>query len=269
MSFESDDDGKAVLINRNDGIAEIQLNQPKTRNALSSEIVLGLRDAIDTIEQKNAVRGLVLTGNGGVFSAGGDISAMGEDDESSPAESAEQISRSVIQLIRQLANCPLPTIAKIEGPAFGAGGAVAIACDVRVASDNAEIGFGFRQVGLTIDSGISYFLPRIVGLGTAKTLVFTGDLIDAERAYEIGLFDRVYDAEHFDSHADSFISQIAEGPTLALSNSKHLLNHGVDRSFDDALRAEATAQANVLGTYDHTEGLNAFFEEREPQFQGR
>ncbi len=269
MSDHNRSDSDAVLLDQNQGIVTITLNQPATRNALSSAIIHGIQDALDIAEQRDDVRCVVITGCDGVFSAGGDIQSMEKAADRTATENAEYISGSAHQLIRRIADCSLPIVAKIDGPAFGAGGAIAIACDIRIASENSKIGFGFRQVGLTIDSGVSYFLPRIVGLGTAKTLILTGELLDADEAADIGLYDRVYETKSFDSQADEFIANIAKGPTVALTHSIQLLNFGVERSLDDALCAEATAQANVMDTNDHVEGVTAFFEDRAPDFEGQ
>lgn len=118
-------------------------------------------------------------------------------------------------MMAQLVTYPLPTVAKIDGPAVGAGANLALACDLQLASDRANIGFVFRNVGLSVDAGTSYLLPRLVGENVAKELVFTGEMLDAERAESLGLFNHVYAVEEFDEHADALIERITEGPTVA------------------------------------------------------
>ncbi|MFC7157577.1 enoyl-CoA hydratase/isomerase family protein [Halomarina halobia] len=261
------DTGDAVLLDVGDGVATVTLNRPERRNALSPDVMDGLTDAFEELESSD-VRCVVVTGSEGVFCAGGDIESMGERERADPAEAVERITNSAHELVETIASLPLPVVAKLGGPAFGAGGAIALACDVRVASTDAKIGFGFRQVGLTIDSGISHFLPRMVGRGRAKDLVFSGELLDAERAADLGLFERVFDAEEFDERADQYVQQIASGPTAALRHSKRLLDSGGDRALRDALQFEATAQATLMETADHEEGVSAFREGRAPEFEG-
>lgn len=258
----------AVLLDVEDGIATVTLNKPERRNALSPDVMVGLTDAFEELVSSD-VRCVVVTGSEGVFCAGGDIESMSEREEATAAEAVEYITDSAHELVETIATFPLPVVAKLGGPAFGAGGAIALACDVRVASTDAKIGFGFRQVGLTVDSGISHFLPRMVGRGTAKDLAFTGDLIDAERAADIGLFERVFDAEEFDERTDDYAERIASGPTAALRHSKRLIDSGGERPLQEALQFEATAQATLMETADHEEGVSAFREGRDPEFEGR
>ncbi len=168
-----------------------------------------------------------------------------------------------------MATVELPTIAKIDGPAVGAGANLAIACDIQVGSDRAKLGFVFRNVGLSVDSGTSYFLPRLVGENVAKELVYTGEILDAERANELGLLNHVYPGNEFDDRVRELAEQIATGPTVALRQTKHLLGSGLEKSLDAALHDEAVAQGLVFESDDHREGVEAFFEGREPEFEGR
>jgi len=260
---------EAVLVDVDDGVATITLNRPEIRNALAPDIQQGILDALDELEDRDDARCIVFTGSEGVFCAGGDISGMEDRDDMSIPESVERINRVTHRLLKRVARFPAPTVAKVNGPAFGAGGGIALACDIQVASDEAHIGFGFRQVGLAVDSGTSYFLPRVVGENVAKELVFTGELVDAERAENLGLFNHVYPAEEFDERADEFIAEIASGPTVALRTSKRLVDQGLESSLDQALLTEATAQGTVFDTEDHDEGVQAFGEGRDPEFEGR
>lgn len=262
--------GDAVLLEVTDDIATITMNRPDVRNALVPGIQSGILDALDAIEERDDVRCVVLAGDEAAFCAGGNIEAMGDaDGGGAPAEGVERIVGTVHRVLRRLANFPLPTVARVEGVAVGAGASLALACDVQVASDDVRIGWVFRTVGLAIDSGTSYFLPRVVGVNVAKELVYTGEILDAERAAELGIFNRVYPAEEFDGRFSSFIEPIATGPTAALTVSKRLLDHGVDSTLDRALDFEATAQGTLFDTNDHEEGVLAFSEDREPEFEGR
>jgi enoyl-CoA hydratase/carnithine racemase len=264
---ESDD---AVLLDVAEGVATLTLNQPSMRNALTGEISRGIIDALDGLEGGDA-RCLVIEGAGGAFSAGGDVNAMSERlaGEVPLEEAVQRVTQETSRAVKRLAEFYLPTVAKIDGVAFGAGANLAIACDVQLASDESRISFGFRQVGLAIDSGTSYFLPRIVGESTAKELVFTGELVEAERAESLGLFNHVYPDEEFDERADEFIEEIATGPTVALRTSKRLIRQGFESSLDQAMENEAAAQAAVFESHDHREGAEAFMANEEPDFEGR
>jgi enoyl-CoA hydratase/carnithine racemase len=139
---------------------------------------------------------------------------------------------------------------------------------VRVFSGEGRIGFNFEQLGLAVDSGVSYLLPREVGAGVAKELVYTGEILDAERAAELGLANRVFE-DDFEADFESFVGEIAGGPTAALRTSKRLMRRGFEVSLDTAIEHEAAAQGAMFETADHEEGVDAFLERRDPEFGGR
>lgn len=259
----------AVLLERDDSVARITLNTPEKRNALSDRVSGGLIDALSDVEGSDA-RCVVVEGAGPAFSAGGDIDAMVERHErDAPApEAVERVVKRIGRAVQRLVECPLPTIAKVDGPAFGAGANLAIACDLQLLSEDAKMGFGFRQVGLAVDSGTSYLLPRLVGDNVAKELVFTGELLDAERAAELGLANHVYPVDEFEASAEALVDEIASGPTVALRTSKRLLRYGRDASLSEAISHEAVAQGTVFDSADHAEGISAFQESRSPEFEG-
>lgn len=263
--------GEAVLLEiEDDGPATITLNQPDRRNALSAEINDGLSAAFDEIEGSDA-RCVVIEGAGGSFSAGGDIQRMVEAIENDvPAdERVRRLERRTKELMVRLVEFPIPTIAAIDGPAVGAGANLAIGCDVQLASENAVFGFVFRQVGLSLDAGTSYLLPRIVGENVAKELALTGDIFGADRAKDLGLVNHVYAAEAFEEEVETFVEKIVSGPPIALRHANRLLGEGLDKSLEQALTDEAVAQGLVFETADHEEGVEAFLEDREPEFEGR
>lgn len=260
----------ATKVTFSENFATITLNQPEVKNALTEEIAVGILDALEEIERSDA-RCIVIEGTEDAFSAGGDINAMVKGLEGDiPLE--ERVRRIVDPLGRAIARVhefPLPTVAKIHGPAFGAGANLAIACDVQLASTSSEISFGFRQVGLAIDTGTSYLLPRIVGQNVAQELVFTGELVSAERAERLGLFNHVFPDDEFDERVREFVAKIATGPTVALRTSKRLVRQGLDKSMEETLHDEAAAQAAVFDTHDHEDGVRAFKDRRNPEFEGR
>ena len=259
-----------VILEVVDGIATLTLNRPDDRNALSAEMSGAIVDAVHELEDHDDVRCLVVTGREGTFCAGGDVNAMVQlmSGQAELHEAVDRIQRETSRAIRAVAEFPLPTVAEVDGVAYGAGANLAIAADVTLASAEAKISFGFRQVGLAIDTGTSYLLPREVGVSKAKELVFTGELLGADEAADLGLFNHVY-AEDFEAEVDAFIEQIATGPTVALRTSKKLVDQGTNQSLRDAQDNEAAAQAAVFETHDHEEGATAFMEGRDPEFEGR
>jgi len=260
-----------VLLSFEDGVATITLNRPDNRNALSSEMSAAIVDAVDEVEATEGVRCLVVTGDEGTFCAGGDVNAMVEllNGSTELHEAVADIQHKTSRAIQRIAEFHLPTIAKVDGVAFGAGANLAIAPDITLASERARISFGFRQVGLAVDTGTSHLLPRQVGISKAKELVLTGELLDAGAAEDLGLFNHVFETEAFDERASSFVEPIATGPTVALRTSKQLIEQGFDTSLKDAIHNEAAAQASVFASRDHEEGATAFMEGREPEFEGR
>jgi enoyl-CoA hydratase/carnithine racemase len=260
----------AVLYEVEDEIATVTLNRPDMRNALTEEVSTELIGVLDEIEESDA-RCVVLQGAGGAFCAGGDINAMmqGLSGDVDTHEKVDQIIQKTSRALVRVHEFTLPVVAKIDGPAFGAGANLAIACDMQIASEEAAISFGFRQVGLAVDTGTSYFLPRIVGENTAKELVLTGRMLDAAEAEQMGLFNHVYAEDSFDEEFEAFLEPIATGPTVALKTSKRMLRQGLESSLDQAMTNEAAAQAAVFETQDHEEGATAFMEKRSADFEGR
>ncbi len=258
-----------VLVDVDEGVATLTLNQPSVRNAMTRDLSRALVDALEGLEGGDA-RVVVVEGAGPAFCAGGDVNAMVERmaGEMPLSEAVRLVRQTTSRAVRRLQDFSLPTVAKVDGPAFGAGANLAIATDLQLASDDARISFGFRNVGLAVDSGTSYLLPRLVGENVAKELVFTGEQIGADRAKELGLFNRVFPAGEFDERADDLVREIADGPTVALRTSKRLLDQGLESSLSQAMANEAAAQAAVFETDDHEEGVEAFMEKREPDFRG-
>jgi len=248
--------------------ARVTLENEEMRNALTAEVAADLRSAFGDIDAAEP-RCVVLAGAGETFCAGGDIESMiaAQEGDKDVAASLEEYAIPINRTVQAVYECDAPTVAKVDGAAFGAGAALALACDVVLASERAKISFGFRQVGLSVDSGTSYLLSRNVGENTAKELVYTGELVGPERAAELGLFNKVFPAGEFAGRAEAVIDKIATGPSVALRESKRLLeaDHG---SFEEAVEAEAEGLKTTFGTADHAEGVGAFTESRDPEFRG-
>ena len=260
----------SVILDIEDRIATITLNEPDRRNALSADIEDELHEALDEIEDSDC-RCVVIQGSGSAFSAGGDIERMleGLTADVGLDERVRALEQATPETLTRLFHFPLPTIAKVDGMAVGAGANLAIACDIQVASEEAEFGFVFRQVGLSVDAGTSYLLPRLVGANVAKELVFTGEMVGADRALDVGLVNQVHSADELDEAVASMAERIASGPPVAFRHTKRLLNEGFEKSIEQAMTDEATAQGIVFQTDDHEEGATAFMERRDPEFEGQ
>lgn len=259
-----------LSVDRLDDTLVLTLNEPATRNALSVEIADRLQETVTDIDTSD-VRCVVIQGSGSTFCSGIDREAMlSELTADTPVtQQVEDLIRPVSEAIEAVTACSVPTVAKVDGPAFGVGGSLAIAADVVLASDRGKIGFGFRQFGLSAIAATSALLPRAVSAPVAKELVFTGELLDATRASDLGLFNRVFPADEFEQRSRAVIDRIASGPSLALQHSKQLLEAGRDRSVSEAIDAEAAALEETLESADHREGLRAFASQREPEFTGQ
>lgn len=269
MSKTDTTEGDLVLLEIRGGVATILLNDPKRRNPLSMEMKEQFLNALDAIESAE-VRCIVVEGAEDAFCAGGDIDQMKQKLENHQREVGLQRESHIKsnKIVSTLVNTPVPVITKIDGPAAGGGAGIALAGDIKLASERAKIGFTFRNVGLSIDDGTSYFLPRITGLDIAKELVFTGRVLNADEAYELGLVNHVYSDSEFESKCNAIIAEIAEGPTKAFGLMKKLLNRSSSRDIDEALEQELIAQSIAVQTDDHLEGVRAFLDKREAEFDG-
>lgn len=252
-----------------DDRAIVTLDNPDMRNALTLEMAHEIRDTMSKIPESEA-RCVVLQGSEGAFCAGGDIESMLQavSSDADLGSLVEDVGEPVNRTVQDIYECPLPTIAKVNGPAYGAGGSMAVACDIVLASERAELSFGFQRIGLSIDSGTSYLLPRLVGENTAKRLVLTDEVLEAPEAAELGIVQEVFPTESFEEHSDELINDVASGPTVALSHSKQLLQSGLDRTMDEAIEHEIESLKEVFNTQDFGEGVSAFIEKRSPEFEG-
>jgi enoyl-CoA hydratase/carnithine racemase len=258
-----------VLLEIEDDIATITLNEPDRYNPWSIPIIEGLQDALDEARAARP-RCLVIQGAGDAFSSGGDIDRMQHQIEEEPAwQRTRVIEEETMGSINKVVRFPAPVIAKIDGPAAGVGANLAIACDILLASERSIICFAFANVGVSVDGGGTGLLPKIVGLNIAKELVFKGEIVEADRAKNLGIFNHVYTDEEFEERVQEEIEEIASGPTLAQKTAKRLLDEGVAKSIEQTLIDEAYYAAGPCSSRDHKEGVDAFLENRDPEFEGR
>jgi enoyl-CoA hydratase/carnithine racemase len=210
---------------------------------------------------------VVVEGKGGVFSAGGDLKTMGSR-LSLPYEERRAQLTADAQVIRALVEIGRPTVALIDGPAMGAGLAVALACDVRLASAKSRVSCAFRKVGVAGDFGVSWLLPRLIGRGRALDLLYSGDVLDAEAARASGILERVFPDEKFAEESERYVRALAEGPA-SLALIRAAVDACEDASLSQGIAIEAARQAEASRTEDAREGVNAFLEKRAPKFRGR
>ena len=260
---------ETVLVNTDDGVLTITLNDPERMNPLSIDAKEGLLEVLSKTGGDD-VRCIVLEGAGDAFCSGGDVDQMresaGTTTDDDPVDRSHRLSN---EIIKQVANIPVPVVMKIDGPAVGGGAGLATAGDIKLASDRAKIGFTFRHVGLSIDDGTSYYLPRIVGLDVAKELVFSGRLVGADEAEELGLVHDVFPTAEFDERCAEVVNDIADGPTKAMGHMKQLLNRSYQKTLEQSLEDEYLAQEIARSTSDHREGIDAFLDDRSPDFTGQ
>ncbi len=256
-------DEPVLLSTRDSGVLTLTLNRPKRKNAVDAELWAALRDAFATATDDPDTRVVVITGAGGAFCAGADLS-----DGVSVAHPLPRM-RALNDVALLLHELPKPTVAKVTGVAVGAGWNLALGCDLVVATPDARFSQIFARRGLSVDFGGSWLLPRIVGLQQAKRLALLAETIDAAEAHRLGLVTWVVEPDEIDGFVTDVAGRMAAGPPVALAQSKALLNEGVDRTMREALASEARAQTiNFAGT-DTAAAFAAFNEKREPFFTGQ
>lgn len=254
---------ESVLLTRDGAVLTVTLNRPHRKNAIDGPTWSGLHQALRTAETDADVRVVVLTGAGGDFCAGADLGS--DRSEEHPLTRMHRIN----DIALSLHSLSKPVIAKVSGVAVGAGWNLALGCDLVVASDDARFSQIFARRGLSVDFGGSWLLPRIVGLQQAKRLALLADFIDAHEAHRLGLVTWVTEPAELDAFVDDVARRLAAGPTIALAQSKYLLNEGVDQTFREALENEARAQAVNFATEDAPAAFQAFVDRTEPVFTGR
>ncbi|MGY1710610.1 enoyl-CoA hydratase/isomerase family protein [Geodermatophilus sp. SYSU D00758] len=257
------DGGGAVRLTRDGPVATLTLANPRRKNAVARSSWRLLRAALDDVVDGGA-RVLVVTGAGEDFCAGADLSDAGAG-RRPPMVDMTEVNAACLALHR----LPVPTVARVDGVAVGAGMNLALGCDFVIASTRARFSEIFVRRGLSVDFGGSWLLPRLVGTHRAKELVLLGDEVDAERAREWGLVREVVPPEELDGAVDRLVARLLTGPPVAMRLSKRMLDDSWEVSFERALEDEARAQQVNFGTEDTAEAGRAFLEKRDPVFRGR
>ena len=259
-------DYQHILFKVENGIARITFNRPKVLNAMSFEVMTELAHALAGCAQDDAVKALILTGSGEkAFVAGADISQM---QHSTPVEIMKLMELGQ-QTLRFLETMGKPSIAAVNGFALGGGTEIALACDIRIASENAMFGQPEILIGILPGWGGTQRLPRLIGMGIAKELILGGGQINAQRAYEIGLVNKVVPLSNLLEEAEKAAGKFTKLPGFALKMAKNSINYGFDMSLDSAVKLELSAISQCFSTQDQKEGMKAFLEKRKPTFVGK
>ncbi|NYT60343.1 enoyl-CoA hydratase/isomerase family protein [Alcaligenaceae bacterium] len=260
-----------LLLDVSNGIATLTLNQPDRLNALSQQMTDELLETTGALERDNNVRCVVLRGTGRAFMAGGDIKGMHKSlhaDRTGHIESMELRVIRAHQLISQLRRMPKPVLAAVHGAVAGFGVGLAMAADLVVARDDTFFLVAYRHIGLTADSGVTHFLPRMLGERKALELSLLGNKFPAMEALTAGMINWVISQDHFDDFVQQTAQHLADGPTRALGRAKQLMRSSFDNTWDQQSHREAESIAFAAATEDHLEGVRAFVEKRKAQFTG-
>jgi 2-(1,2-epoxy-1,2-dihydrophenyl)acetyl-CoA isomerase len=252
-----------------DGVAKIVLNRPEVLNAFNEKMGEEFADSLKAAEEDSSVRVVVVTGAGRGFCAGEDLGALLEAKNRGKVDLGDSLRRKYNPVIMRMVDMPKPLIASVNGVAAGAGFSIALACDLRVASEKATFIQAFTRIGLAPDSGSSFFLPRLIGYSRAAEAMLTAQPIDAVTAERLGIVNKLVKHEELEVKTGQLASQLAAGPTQAYSLVKKALMFGLTHTLSESLEYEARAQTVASNTEDHLEGLKAFVEKRSPTFRGK
>lgn len=258
-----------LLEDLRDGVLTLTMNRPEARNALSLEMSDQLSGALRRAALNRDVRAVVLTGAGGAFCAGGDVKSMASGrGKDATFEERVQSLRERAEAARLLAEMPKPTIAVLPGAAAGAGLALAMACDFRLAVSSAKLTVAFAKVGLAADYGATFFLTQIVGASKARELMMLCPLLTADEALGLGLVNRVFSPEEFEAKTAEFVRVLATGPSVSYGAVKQNINLAAVSDLRTSIDNEATLQVRCMISTDHAEAAKAFVEKRPPKFVG-
>lgn len=251
------------------GITTITLNRPEKLNALAGHMRRDLAEALEAAGSDRTVHVVVITGVGRAFCSGGDVAAMADLIERQDADEFSRLLGSARRVVTAIRDMTKPVIASINGPAFGAGFNLALACDLRIASSNATFSQSFAKVGLHPDWGGTYFLPRLVTPNKACELFFLGDSINAEEALRLGLINFVVAPSELEAETRKLAERLREAPAIAIAAAKQAIYMSQSAELEEMLRYENEAQMRCFDSDDGAEGVRAFLEKRPAKFTGK
>ena len=261
-----------LLIDISDGVANLTMNRPDARNALSLEMRSGMHTFLDEHENDDSVRCIVIKGAGEHFMAGGDVKSFAQlAKDQKPDELRQHFLRRIHDFhgfISAMRRFPKPIIASVRGAAAGAGVSLAAACDLIIASEDAFFTLAYCHIGISPDGSATYALPRMVGVKKAMEMVLLGDRLNAQSMADAGLVNMVVSDAELDAETDKVAQRLAQGPTRAYGHAKRLMWTSVNNQLEHQLQLEAEAFADCAGGHDFREGVIAFVEKRRPVFKG-
>lgn len=261
-----------LVVDISEGIATLTFNRPEARNALSAEMRSLLNDRLHEIEENDAVRCVVMRGQGEHFMAGGDVKMMSELIKQPPETLRTEFIHRIHELhpiMFALRRMPKPVIASVAGAAAGAGVSMALACDLVIAAEDAFFTLAYCHIGTSPDGSASFYLPRAVGMKKAMEIALLGDRFDAATAQAIGMINFVVPSDQLQAETDKLAKRLAAGPTHVYGNTKRLFNRSLENEFESQLQMEAECFADCTTRADFNEGVTAFVEKRKPLFTGK
>jgi 2-(1,2-epoxy-1,2-dihydrophenyl)acetyl-CoA isomerase len=256
--------GSVLKYEVDSGVAWLRLNRPESMNAINDALRRALAETVRKAERDPEVRVLVITGEGRAFCAGADVREFQE-----PGGAVEAIRGDYETLLLRLHEMPKPTIAAVNGVAAGIGASIAFACDLRYGSPEASFREAFVRIGLTVDGGATWLLPRLIGPGKALEMFYTGDPLEAPEAAALGLVNRVVEPDELEGTVRALAERLATGPSAALGAIKRSVNFAAGATLEETMDFEFLLQAVMMEGEDFREGVSAFLEKRSPRFTGR
>ncbi len=261
--------GTDVLLAREEGVATITLNRPDKMNAMIPAVSEGLYNAFSEAAKDESVRVIVITGSGTAFCAGADVSALAKQATDTQAQASAPPRPARVHLALLIQSCDKPVIASLNGVAVGFGLDLALACDIRIASEEARLCEAYIRRGMLPSGGGTYFLPRLIGLDKALLVAWTGDMIDAREAEKLGLVTLVVPHSHLADATRDLAERLAKAPFLAVQKTKRAIYDGLTMELKTHLEYTAEVRRGLLKTEDHKEGTTSFVEKRAPRFKGQ
>lgn len=258
-----------VLESKQDGIAILTLNRPEKMNAINKDLAVALNEALGRLTTDKSIYVVIITGAGRAFCAGGDLGLIGEARKNNDTSEVEPLLRAGMHAVLKIRSMAQPVIACVNGAAAGAGMNIALAADIRIASETATFGQNFVKVGLFPDYGGTYFLPQLVGSSKAAEMFYTGEMVDAKEALRLNLVNRVVPADQLEVETRKLAQKIAAAPSVSIRAMKNALFGSRKIELEKALDEEVEQQMKCFRSPDCREGITAFLEKRQPNFHNK
>lgn len=256
-----------LRVDTDDAVGRLVIDRPDAHNALDEETAVALADALERLATDDAIRAVSITGRGGTYCTGADLSTLVGDE--GDGERIDAIATPLHEAVRSIVGAPKPVVAGVNGVVAGGGLGLALGADVLIVSSDARFQYAYPNLGLSGDGGATWFLPRLIGRRRTQRFVYFGDAIDPAEAVDLGLATEVVDADSFEERLESVTAELAGGPTQAFGEIKRLILEGEVTDLDDHLDAEKTVMTELTDTVDYASGLQAFLEKEAPSFEGR